>query len=55
MAETDAKDREFMSNALALARRNAASAEGGPFGAIVVFDGKVVGEGRNQVLSLIHI
>jgi len=40
-----------MSAALALARKNAASAEGGPFGAIVVFDGKIVGEGRNQVTT----
>ncbi|MEX0589620.1 MAG: nucleoside deaminase [Xanthobacteraceae bacterium] len=47
----DQKDREFMGMALALACKNAASAEGGPFGAIVVFDGKVVGEGRNQVTA----
>jgi tRNA(Arg) A34 adenosine deaminase TadA len=42
-------DRTFMGVALALARKNASTAEGGPFGAVVVFDGKVVGEGRNQV------
>jgi tRNA(Arg) A34 adenosine deaminase TadA len=40
-----------MGIALALARRNAASADGGPFGAIVVHDGRVVGEGRNQVTT----
>jgi len=40
-----------MSIALSLARRNASSADGGPFGAIVVFDGEVVGEGRNQVTT----
>lgn len=51
MAEADAKDREFMSAAMALARKNAASADGGPFGAIVVFDSKIVGEGRNQVTT----
>ena len=51
MADAVATDRKFMSAALALARKNAASAEGGPFGAIVVFDGKVVGEGRNQVTT----
>ena len=51
MADADAKDVEFMRAALALARRNAASAEGGPFGAIVVFDGRIVGEGRNQVTT----
>ena len=45
------KDREFMGIALALARKNASSAAGGPFGAVVVCDGKVVGEGRNQVTA----
>lgn len=51
MADIDPKDQEFIGKALALARRNASSTEGGPFGAIVVFDGKVVGEGRNQVTT----
>jgi tRNA(Arg) A34 adenosine deaminase TadA len=40
-----------MGVALALARKNAASAEGGPFGAVVVCDGKIVGQGRNQVTA----
>lgn len=40
-----------MGLALALARENAASAEGGPFGAVVVHEGKVVGEGRNRVTA----
>lgn len=51
MAENSADDQKFMQQALALARRNAASADGGPFGAIVVFAGEVVGEGRNQVTT----
>jgi guanine deaminase len=51
LADDAAKDLEFMSMALALARRNATSADGGPFGAIVVYDGHVVGEGRNQVTA----
>jgi guanine deaminase len=51
LADATAKDKEFMSAALALARKNAASAEGGPFGAIVVFGDKIVGEGRNQVTT----
>jgi tRNA(Arg) A34 adenosine deaminase TadA len=51
LADLTAKDREFMGVALELARRNARSAEGGPFGAVVVFDGRVVGEGRNQVTA----
>jgi guanine deaminase len=36
-----------MSMALALARKNAASADGGPFGAIVVHDGQDCWPGRN--------
>ncbi|MCC6949020.1 MAG: nucleoside deaminase [Bradyrhizobiaceae bacterium] len=51
MAELNERDREFMGLALALARENAASAEGGPFGAVVVHEGKVVGEGRNRVTA----
>jgi len=51
LAEMGERDREFMGLALALARKNAASAEGGPFGAVVVYEGKVVGEGRNQVTA----
>jgi tRNA(Arg) A34 adenosine deaminase TadA len=51
LADDAANDRKYMSIALALARRNAATADGGPFGAIVVHDGRVVGEGRNQVTT----
>jgi guanine deaminase len=51
LADANEADREFMRAAISLARRNASSAEGGPFGAVVVFDGKVVGEGRNQVTT----
>jgi tRNA(Arg) A34 adenosine deaminase TadA len=47
----DDRDAHFMELALALARRNAQSAAGGPFGAIVVFEGKVVGEGSNRVTA----
>ena len=45
------EDRKFMSAALALERKNAASADGGPFGAVVVHEGKVVGEGQNRVTA----
>jgi tRNA(Arg) A34 adenosine deaminase TadA len=38
-----------MAQALALACENARLGRGGPFGAIVVHDGKVVGDGWNQV------
>ena len=42
----------FMDEALALAKGNLSSLEGGPFGAVVVKDGVVVGRGANNVTSL---
>ncbi len=49
-----AKDRtrDFMKQAIELARRNVNGSSGGPFGAVVVKDGKVIAEGNNQVTSL---
>jgi len=41
----------FMRRAIALARENAAAARGGPFGAVVVQDGRIVGEGANRVTA----
>jgi tRNA(Arg) A34 adenosine deaminase TadA len=41
----------FMREAIALAIENARTGRGGPFGAIVVCDGEVVGRGTNQVTS----
>ena len=43
------RDPVFMRRALALSLANAGSAKGGPFGAVVVKDGKIVGEGANRV------
>jgi guanine deaminase len=40
-----------MHRAIELARENAASGRGGPFGAIVVKDGAVIAEGTNLVTS----
>jgi guanine deaminase len=40
----------FMRRAIALSRENAADA-GGPFGAVVVLGGRVVGEGANRVTA----
>ena len=40
---------ELMLRAVALAERNAASVTGGPFGAVIVKDGKVVAEASNTV------
>jgi tRNA(Arg) A34 adenosine deaminase TadA len=46
------KDHEhFMRLAIELARENIKSGEGGPFGAVVVKDGVVVGRGANKVVS----
>jgi guanine deaminase len=39
----------FMRQAIALATENVRSGQGGPFGAVVVRDGVVVGEGANRV------
>lgn len=41
---------EFMKIAIEEARKGISSHEGGPFGAVIVKDGKVVGKGHNQVL-----
>lgn len=41
----------FMRRAIDLARENARGARGGPFGAIVVLEGRVIAEGLNLVTS----
>lgn len=41
----------FMREAITLAEKNLKSLEGGPFGAVVVKDGKIVGRGSNKVTS----
>ena len=40
---------EFLRRAIALATENVLTGRGGPFGAVVVRDGKIVGEGANSV------
>ncbi|WP_114496843.1 nucleoside deaminase [Fontibacillus phaseoli] len=50
MTEKDHK--HWMEIAISEATENVVQAEGGPFGAIVVKDGKVIGRGRNSVTSL---
>jgi tRNA(Arg) A34 adenosine deaminase TadA len=42
---------DFMRRAIELSRRNMQSGAGGPFGAVVVKNGKIVGEGWNKVTS----
>lgn len=44
-------DAGFLSEAVGLARKALEDDDGGPFGAVVVKDGRVVGRGRNLVLA----
>ncbi len=41
----------YMEEADKLARINLTTNEGGPFGAVIVKDGKIVGKGKNEVLK----
>lgn len=41
----------FMKRAVALSREHMAAGDGGPFGAVVVKDGTILGEGWNRVTS----
>ncbi|MDZ4083855.1 MAG: nucleoside deaminase, partial [Bdellovibrionales bacterium] len=43
---------DFMRRAIELSRRNMQTGAGGPFGAVIVKDGKIVGEGWNKVTSI---
>jgi len=43
--------KDFMRRAIALSRCNVDDGSGGPFGAVIVKDGVIVGEGRNQVIA----
>ena len=42
---------EFLRRAIALAIQNVESGEGGPFAAVIVRDGRIVGEGVNTVTT----
>lgn len=42
---------EFMKKAIELSRTNMNANAGGPFGAVIVKDGKIIGEGWNKVTS----
>src|SRR4051812_1428452 len=41
----------YMKHAIDLSKRNVTSNSGGPFGAVVVYKGKIIGEGVNSVTS----
>ncbi len=45
------KDMQFMQRAIELAKEGIKSNAGGPFGAVVVKDGKIIAEGYNSVTS----
>jgi guanine deaminase len=45
------KDKEYMRRAIDLAQEGIDANDGGPFGAVVVRDGRVIGEGCNRVTS----
>lgn len=47
----DAGRETFMRQAIELSRREMNAGQGGPFAAVVVLDGRVVGEGWNRVTS----
>jgi tRNA(Arg) A34 adenosine deaminase TadA len=42
---------DFMRRAIALAYQGMQGGHGGPFGAVIVQDGQVIGQGHNRVLS----
>ena len=44
-------DKHFLRAAIKLSKQGMESNEGGPFGAVVVKDGKIVGQGNNKVTS----
>ena len=45
------QDEEFLRGAIQLARDGMTTGQGGPFGAVIVKDGQIVGRGCNQVTS----
>lgn len=47
---TDNQHQQFMSEAISLAGKNLHLLHGGPFGAVVVREGRIIGRGYNQVL-----
>lgn len=45
------KQKDFMRKAIELSRQHMQAGAGGPFGAVIVKDGKIISEGWNQVSS----
>ncbi|MCO4294760.1 nucleoside deaminase [Solitalea sp. MAHUQ-68] len=44
-------ENEFMLEAIRLSKEGLMNNEGGPFGCVIVKDGKIIGKGNNQVLA----
>lgn len=51
MSTITADDKKFMKRAIALAEKGMNANAGGPFGAVIVKDGKIIAEGHNCVTS----
>lgn len=49
MSTSSEPNPEFLRRAIALATQNVLTARGGPFGAVIVRDGTIIGEGANSV------
>jgi len=49
MTNSNEYDPKFMQRAIELSRIGSSEGHGGPFGAVVVKDGEIIGEGYNQV------
>lgn len=45
------EEQRFMERAIELSREAVQTRQGGPFGCVIVKDGKIVGEGNNQVTA----
>jgi guanine deaminase len=51
LVRTSEANPEFLRRAIALATENVTRGKGGPFGAVIVRDGTIVGEGANSVTT----
>jgi tRNA(Arg) A34 adenosine deaminase TadA len=51
MGPSSDTDRTFLREAIGLARAGAAAGAGGPFGALIVIEGRIMGRGQNRVTS----
>lgn len=51
MTQDSSEASRFMRHAIALAYQGVAGGHGGPFGAVIVKDGEIVGQGHNRVVS----